>query len=496
MATPDPFEALVDHYERAVVLGDVDAALQWDQEVVMPERGTPARSRQRAVVSGLAHELMADERVESWIEAIDREDLPQPERATVREIGRVTERHRSVPRELVERRSTASTEALEDWRAAREQEDFSVFAPRLETQIELAREYAASIDPARDPYAVLFEEYEPHLSLSSAEGILDALREGLTARIETIRDRELDIPEPFARPVDPSTQESIARTVLEDLGYDYQRGRLDTAPHPFSTGTAVDVRVTTRFDPDNPLSSLFSTVHEFGHARYTLGLPEESYGSPLGQNRGLTVHESQSRLWENHVGRSAAFWSFFTSRLAEHAPEINPGDERALYRAANRVEPGLVRVDADELTYHLHIVVRFEIERALVTGELAVEDVPEVWNDKMESLLGRRPAKPSEGALQDIHWSHGDFGYFPTYSLGSVLAAQLFEALRADQPDIDSAIASGHFDAIGDWLEEHVHRHGRRFRTDELIERATGRPLSVEPFFEYVDGKYGSLYGF
>ncbi|MBS3760170.1 MAG: carboxypeptidase M32, partial [Halodesulfurarchaeum sp.] len=230
--------------------------------------------------------------------------------------------------------------------------------------------------------------------------------------------------------------------------------------------------------------------------RYTLGLPDDAYGSPLGQDRGLTVHESQSRLWENHVGRSRSFWQHFAERVADRVQAIDPDEGETLYRAVNRVEPdSLIRVEADELTYHLHIVLRFEIERDLIAGELDVADVPAVWNEKMEHYLGVRPEQPSEGALQDIHWSHGNFGYFPTYSLGSVLAAQLHGAATADIPDMGASIASGESEPLAEWLETAIHRHGRHYRTGALIEQATGRAFTVDPFIEYVDGKFGDLYG-
>ncbi|MFB6109852.1 MAG: carboxypeptidase M32 [Halodesulfurarchaeum sp.] len=492
-AVSEAYEALRDRYERVVALQDVDAHLAWDQEVMMPAGGTPARSTQRAAVAALEHDLIADEAVADWLAAVD-ESLAGEQAAEVREIRRVHDRKCEVPRDLIERRSATSTEAHEIWQEARAEQDFSIFAPVLEDQVELAREYAAAIDPDRDPYAVLFEEYEPDLELSTAERVLGTLREELVPRIEAIRESEVTMPDPF-EPVDAEVQESLARAALDALGYDWDRGRLDVAPHPFSTGTQFDARITTRFEEDEPLSSLLSTIHEFGHARYTLGLPESAYGSPLGQHRGLTVHESQSRLWENHVGRSRAFWEHFAGEVGDRIPGVE-SDPETLYRAANRVDPdALIRVEADELSYHLHIVLRFEIERALIAGELAVEDVPAVWKDTMEEYLGVRPENPVEGPLQDIHWSHGDFGYFPTYSLGSVLAAQLFEAARNDVPDLPAHIAAGEFDPLGSWLESAIHGHGRRYPTGDLIERATGQPLTVEPFLEYVDAKFGECYG-
>ncbi|MFB6086130.1 MAG: carboxypeptidase M32 [Halodesulfurarchaeum sp.] len=492
----DALETLESRYVQSVALQDADNVLAWDQQVTMPTGGTPARSKQRSTVSTLEHDLLTDGVIESALADLDTGTLPEERQAIVREIRRVHDRQQAVPRDLIAARAETSSEALEVWQEARAEEDFSIFEPMLERQVELAREYAAAIDPDRDPYAVLFEEYEPYLGLETAERVLSELREALVPRIEAIRESDVTLPDPFTEPVSAKTQEALARDALDFLGYDWDRGRLDTAPHPFSTGTQFDARVTTRFDEEEPLSSLLSTIHEFGHARYTLGLPEDEYGTPLGQDRGLTVHESQSRLFENHVGRSRAFWDHFTDRVADRVPAIGPEDAETLYRAVNRVDPtSLIRVESDELTYHLHIVLRFEIERDLLAGDLEVSEVPAVWNDKMEQYLGVRPESPTEGALQDIHWSHGNFGYFPTYSLGSVLAAQLFDAAREDLPELAASIAAGEPGALADWLERTVHRHGRRYRTGDLIERASGRSLHVDPFLEYVDAKFGDLYG-
>ncbi|MFP4530708.1 MAG: carboxypeptidase M32 [Halodesulfurarchaeum sp.] len=493
----DAFDELESRYADIVALQDADNVLAWDQEVMMPAGGTPARSKQRSIVSTLEHDLLTDGEIESTLADLEADSLAADQQAVVREIRRVHDRQQAVPRDLIAARSETSSEALEVWQEARAEDDFSIFEPMLERQVDLARKYAAAIDPDRDPYAVLFEEYEPYLGLETAERVLTELREALVPRIESVRESDVTQPDPFTDPVPAETQEALARDALDFLGYDWDRGRLDTAPHPFSTGTQYDARVTTRFDESEPLSSLLSTIHEFGHARYTLGLPEAEYGSPLGQNRGLTVHESQSRLWENHVGRSRAFWDHFTDRVADRIPAIEEADAETLYRAVNRVDPNsLIRVESDELTYHLHIVLRFEIERALIDGDLKVSEVPAVWNDKMEEYLGIWPETASEGALQDIHWSHGDFGYFPTYSLGSVLAAQLFETARAELPQLAASIAAGEPSDLAVWLEGTIHRQGRRFPTGELIERTTGQSLTVDPFIEYVDAKFGDLYGF
>ena len=493
---PDAYGSLLDRARRWNAVGSAAGVLSWDQQVMMPEGGTPARSKQLSTLSSLRHELLTDEEIGELLDELDGTDLTDEQAAVVREIRREYERADAVPVELVEEISETSSEALAAWEEAKADDEFETFAPYLEKHVELKRKYADHVDPDRDPYEVLFEEYEPCLSIDRAEAILEALRETLVPMIDAIRDsdRELAV-DTFAGEFPEAEQEELAREALELLGYDFSRGRLDVSSHPFTSGNQFDCRVTTRFDESDPLGALGSTIHEFGHAQYSLGLPQEHWGTPLGESRDLSVHESQSRLWENHVGRSRAFWELFLSRFQDRFPETADATVEDAYEAVNQVyEDNLIRVEADELTYHLHIVVRFEIERDLIRGDLAVEDVPETWNDKYEEYLGIRPETDAEGCLQDIHWSHGNFGYFPTYSLGSVMAAQLYDAADAEIDDLDARIADGEFEPLHEWLADRVHAHGARYETNELVERATGEPLEADAFLEYVDAKYGELY--
>jgi len=492
---PDAYEALLDHYEQISNVNAAGSILQWDEEVMMPEGGTPARSKQKSALSSLSHDLLTEDKVGEWLDELDDADLTDEQAAVVREIRREYERADRVPNDLVAEISETTSEALPKWKEAREEDDFSVFAPILEDLIELQKEYAEHIDPDKPAYEVLFADYEPYLDLDTAERVLERLREELVPLIEDIRESDVELADPFDGDFDVDTQEELARDVLDTLGYDFEHGRVDTAPHPFSTGNQFDARVTTRFSEDDPVDALMSTIHEFGHARYTLGLPREQYGSPLGESRDLTVHESQSRLWENHVGRSRVFWEKFLPAMKERFPQIEDATPEAAYEAANEVyEDNLIRVEADELTYHMHIIVRFEIERELIEGDLNVEDVPERWNDKYEEYLGIRPDTDAEGCLQDIHWSHGSFGYFPTYSLGSVLAAQIYDALEADVGDVDEKVRNGNFDVIAEWLEANVHQHGARYTTPELVEEATGEAYNADHFVDYVTEKYTELY--
>ena len=490
---PEAYDDLLADYQRATYLGDANMVLSWDQEVMMPEGGTPARSKQRGAISAVAHDILVDDDVAENLDDLEDADLPPEEAAVVREVRRQHERKARVPTDLVTEISEATSDAHPVWQEAKADDDWDTFAPTVERLLDLKREYAEHIDASADPYEVLFADYEPYIDLDTAERVLENLREHLVPLIDEIRDSDADL-----YSVDgtfPEDQQmDLAREALDTLGYDFEHGRIDTAPHPFSSGTQFDARVTTRFDESDPLDSLGSTIHEFGHATYTQGLRTDAYGSPLGEHRGLTVHESQSRLWENHVGRTEPFWELFVPRFNDqYGTDLTA---RQAYEAANQVyEDNLIRVEADELTYHLHIILRFEIERDLLAGDLDVEEVPAVWNDKMEEYLGVRPDADGEGCLQDIHWSHGSFGYFPTYSLGSVLAAQLYDAAVSDIGDLDSQVRSGEFDALHQWLTDNVHSHGQRYTTDDLIEEATGEAFTADHFIEYAETKFGDLYG-
>ncbi len=490
-------EDLEGHIAPIIYLSDISSLLSWDQQVIMPPAGTPARANQRATISRVIYDRLTDDAVGSLLDELDSASLEGDDAAIVREVRRQYERQVRVPGELVETIKRTTAEAHPVWERARQTDDFDRFAPKLEEIIELKREYAAHIDPDRPPYEVLFEDYEPYLSLDVADSILASLRDGLVPLIERIQTAEPGLAlDAFDDVADVEQQEAASRAILDVLAFDWDRGRLDTSTHPFSSGTQFDARITTRYDESDLLSGLMATIHEFGHAQYGLGLSQDAYGTPLGEDRGLTVHESQSRFWENHVGRSEAFWTFALPLLREHIPWLDAVSKRDAYEAANQVySDNLIRVEADELTYHLHIVIRYEIERALIAGELDVEDVPTVWNDTYEDYLGVRPETDTEGCLQDIHWSSGSIGYFPTYSLGSVLAAQLHAAVERDIGAPEPNIRAGEFEPIADWHTTNIHAHGQRYTTPDLIKHATGETFSADAFLSYVEEKYTALYG-
>ncbi len=489
----DTYDAFLSHVQQLTYVGDAAGVLDWDQQVMMPDGATPARAKQKSALSSLRHDLLTDDDLAELLDTLEGSNLDSEQAAVVREVRRQHERAVRVPEELVQEISEASSNALPVWEQAKQEDDFEGFEDALAELVELKREYAAAIDPDRDPYEVLFEEYEPYLDIDTAERVLERLGEELPPLIDDIADSDTTVADPFDGTYEEQHQETLVRDALDLLGYDWEHGRLDTSSHPFTSGTQFDARITTRFSPGDPMDALGSTIHEFGHAAYVLGLPRGEYGTPLGEDRDLSVHESQSRLWENHVGRSEPFWELFAPAVQQRlGVDASP---RGLYEAANEVcDDNLIRVEADELTYHMHILVRFEIERDLIRGDLEVSEVPAVWNDKYEEYLGIQPDSDAEGCLQDIHWCHGAFGYFPTYTLGSVLAAQLDGAVREEIP-LDERIRAGKFDPLREWLGEHVHRHGSRYTTPELIREATGEPFTADDFLAYVEGKYRSLYG-
>jgi carboxypeptidase Taq len=488
----ETYDAFLSHVQQLTYVGDAAGVLDWDQQVMMPDGATPARAKQKSALSSLRHDLLTDDDLAEYLDTLEGSDLDSEQAAVVREVRRQHERAVRVPEELVQQISEASSNALPVWEQAKAEDDFSQFEDALAELVELKREYAAAIDADRDPYEVLFEEYEPYLGIDTAERVLERLGEELPPLIDDIADSDVTVADPFDGEYDEDSQEALVRDALDLLGYDWEHGRLDTSSHPFTSGTQFDARITTRFSPDDPMDALGSTIHEFGHAAYVLGLPRENYGTPLGEDRDLTVHESQSRLWENHVGRTEPFWELLAPAVEQRlGVDTTP---RALYEAANEVyDDNLIRVEADELTYHMHILVRFEIERDLIRGDLEVSEVPQVWNDKYEEYLGVRPNTDAEGCLQDIHWCHGAFGYFPTYTLGSVLAAQLDATVR-DELSLDEQIRDGEFDPLREWLRENVHHHGSRYTTPDLIREATGEDFTADYFLNYVDEKYRSLY--
>jgi len=493
--TGETYESLLDRYRQIVNIEKAANLLKWDQQTMMPEGGTPARSQQRSALSSVAHEKLVSEELGRLLEEVDREALTPAQRANVKEIEYRHDREASVPGEVAEKVTDTESRAHDVWKVAREEDDFESFAPVMKEVTDAHIERAGHVDPDADPFAVMVGETVPGLSLERVETIMQELKEGLVPLIADIRTNGRDIEtDAFKGSFDESKQLELFEDVLSFLGYDWNRGRLDTSPHPFSLGNQFDARVTTRTDENNLLDGLGGVIHEFGHALYMLGLPQEDYGTPLGEARSSAIHESQSRFWENHVGLSEPFWEEVLPIAKEHFPQLEDVTPREAYESATQVyEDNLIRVDADELTYHLHILVRVETEQAYLNDEITIEEFPELWNQKMEEYLGVRPPNDRLGCLQDVAYTHG-FGRFPKFSIGNVFAAQFVQTMKEDLGSLDKLIANREFEAMREWQHEHIHSLGKRYPTDELIEEVTSEPLTAEYFLDYIYDKYESLY--
>ncbi|HEY8395060.1 MAG TPA: carboxypeptidase M32, partial [Thermaerobacter sp.] len=479
------------------------ALLSWDEEVYMPPGGAEARAEQKATIGRLAHELFTAPEVGEWLEELREWEASLDPDSTDASILRVTrreyERARRVPPDLVAELLRASSQGYHAWVEAREQRRFAPFAGALARLLELCRQMADALGYEEERYDALLQGHEPGMKTSQVRALFARLKEGLLPVVQAIAERSGRVRDDFLHqsfPEDRQWQATIE--ALRAIGFDFNRGRQDRSIHPFTTAFSPgDVRLTTRIDPGCFGPAFFASLHEGGHGLYEQGFPDEFRRTPLADGASSAVHESQSRLWENVVGRSREFWTFFFPRLRELFPaQLEGVDAEAMYRAVNRVQPSLIRVEADEVTYNLHIMLRFELELALLSGDLAVEDLPGAWNEKMKEYLGLVPADDLQGVLQDIHWSWGGFGYFPSYALGNLMALQLWEKALADEPDLPERIAAGDLTGVLAWMREHVHRHGAKYEPLELVQRATGRELSPEPFLRYIRRKYGELYGF
>ena len=482
-------------------LSQVSALLAWDQQTMMPPGGASMRGEQLATLSAEIHRRITSPEVAEALDALATpgaaEDLDEERRAQVRQARRTFEKEAVLPAELVEQISEQVTRGQAVWVDARRDDDFARFAPELERILELRRRQADHLGWDDHPYDALHDLYEPGSTARRVREVFAPLESALVILLDAIRTRGADVDDGVLRAgYDEELQERFGREVVTSFGYDFQRGRLDRAAHPFAQSLGrTDVRITTRYRHDWLPTALFGTMHEAGHGMYEQGIAERFHRTPLGDAVGLGVHESQSRLWENLVGRSHAFWKGRLPRLAELFPQQLEGVEvDAFVRAVNRVAPTPIRVEADEVTYNLHVMIRFELETALLDGSLAVTDLPDAWNAKYEELLGIQPSSDAQGCLQDIHWAAGLVGYFPTYSLGNLMSVQLWEAAHETLPDLDALVRAGDFAPLLGWLRENVHAHGARYLPDELLVRATGSDLDAGPYLRYLERKYGALY--
>ncbi len=508
MKTLATLEPLIARLREVQHLNSAASLLSWDQETYMPPGGGPARADQLATLQGLAHDKLVSPEVEAllmqWIDPATGQarDQPgdawdEPSRSLLREVWRDFSRARKLPSDFVKRLGRECSLAQQVWAEARGQNSFARFLPSLRTIVALKLEETRYLGYRDSPYDALLDTYEPGATVAALTPLFATLKARLVPLLNRVLKSRAAVDDALLfQTYDPTRQMEFGKLVLTAMGYDFDRGRLDLSAHPFTTSFhPTDVRVTTRVYKKEFSACLFSCVHEGGHGLYDQGLDQERYGTPLGEALSLGIHESQSRLWENCVGRSRPFWRCFYPLLQQLFPEqLKAVEPDRFYAAINRVTPSLIRVEADELTYNLHIMLRFEIERDLIEGQIAVEDLQAAWNDKMRDYLGLAPPTDAEGVLQDVHWSLGAIGYFPTYALGNLYSVQLYEQARRDIQGLEEEIAAGRLTVLKKWLNQKVHRWGRTFTADHLIRRVTGTPLSPEPFLAYLEQKYGELY--
>jgi len=478
--------------------------LSWDQETYMPGKGIETRSKQSAIIQKIIHEKQTSVEVARLLEDLESiegtntsdSSLSVIEQAFLRQFKRKYQREIKLTSEFVSNYAETISMAQSTWVEARTKNSFKLFSPHLQKVLNLTREKAELIGYADHPYDALIDEYEPGMTTDKTVKIFTKLKQQLTqlthkiSQAPVIDDRFLKESYPVDR------QKGFSLMLLEDLGYPFDRGRLDTSAHPFTISLGSDdVRITTRYIEHLIKSSIFGTIHECGHGLYELGMGEGIKNSILAEGASLGIHESQSRTWENIIGRSFAFWKFYFPKLKALFPErLSKIELESFYKAINKSESSLIRVEADEVTYGLHIILRFEIELQLISGALKVEDLPEVWNHKTEELFGIKPDTDANGVLQDVHWSIGIFGYFPTYALGNLYGAQFFEAMKKEIPDIDNKIEAGDFKILLNWYRENIHQHGSVYTANELCFRATGEELTADYFMDYLTKKYSEIY--
>ena len=479
-------------------LGASLALMSWDQETCLPPRGVPARAQQRATLAAIVHERTIDAGLGALIDQLQADTLDSTAAANLREMKRIRDRAVKIPRELVAELAAAGSLAQRAWLTAKEGDDWAHFEPHLTRLVALKRRVADAVGYADEPYDALLDEYEPGARLRELLPLFTELRHQLVRLSRQIA-ASVDGPRRAAlcQPLAQLRQETLARRLLRDIGFGFSAGRLDLSEHPFTEGMGPgDVRITTRYDSDDLSVNLFAVLHEGGHALYEMGLPAGAdEATPAAQAVSLGIHESQSRLWECCVGRSRPFMEYLARLLRELAPDqFSAAEPQQLYVAANAVTPTPVRINADEVTYNLHIILRLEIERALLNNEIEVADLPALWREKSEQYLGLTPQSDSEGALQDIHWAFGCFGYFPTYTLGNLYAAQFFATARGALPDLDRQLASGEFGPLRQWLRRQVHESGSLLSAAELCREVTGAPLGIAPYLEYLNTKFAEIY--
>jgi carboxypeptidase Taq len=497
-STLTDLQAFKEHLGVIQDLRSMQALMGWDLETYMPKQAAQLRGAQMGTVAKLAHERVTDPKMAQWIDTLtaQKSQLSKTDQALLRVVERDYRRSVKIPAALLEQFVKATTDAHHLWIEAREQKSFKHFEPILKTIIDLNRKMADYVGYTQSPYDALMDEYEPDLTVAQLDPLFESLKNNLVPLLQKIKNAPPANTQ-FLDQVFASDQQLIfSQQILQAMGFDFNAGRLDLSVHPFTSGTGYsDVRLTTRIHENDLFSCLSSSMHEGGHGLYEQNVDPALARTPLAEGTSLGIHESQSRLWENIIGKSEAFWKAYWGDLQRlFSPQLDSVTLEQAYRAINRVQPSFIRVEADEVTYNLHILVRYEIEKALIEDKMSVADIPEAWNAKYQAYLGITPPDDTVGCLQDVHWSHGSFGYFPTYTLGNLYSAQFYQAALNALPDFESQLAQGNMMPLKNWLAENIHHVGRSETPTEIALRVTGEPLNAQYFTDYLTRKYTQLY--
>lgn len=497
-ASVQAFQALVNEIHD---LNATRSLLGWDLETHMPEKGAPLRAKQLGTLAKIAHTMITSHEMDEHMRTLRQPGMPDKldtmTSALVREVGRDYDRNKKIPLELLQEMVETTTEAHKIWVEARANQQFKQFEPVLRKIVSLNQRLAEAMGYEDSPYDALLDEYEPGLTVKQLDPLFAKLKADIVPLLKAIQNADYTPNTSFLYDGVFPTEKQLAfsQEVLHAMGFDFEAGRLDLSPHPFSSGSStLDVRLTTRVDERDVFSALSSSMHEGGHGMYEQGINPALNRTPLAEGTSLGIHESQSRLWENLVGRSQAFWHHFFPRLQAQFPELKPISLHQFYHAINQVRPSYIRVESDEVTYNLHILVRYEVEKALIEGSMKVDEVPDAWNAKMQEYLGIVPRNDAEGPLQDIHWSHGSFGYFPTYTLGNLYSAQFFHTAKKQIPSLESQIAEGNLLELKNWLNKEIHWVGRMESADTIVQRVTNEPLNAQYFVDYLWNKYSAIF--
>jgi carboxypeptidase Taq len=478
-------------------LDQIGGLLTWDEETYIPPGAVPDRAIQKAALTGIVHERLTSPKMGRLLRELrKRPALTPDQRVIVREMDRKHRRATSIPKALLQEISRTESLALQAWVKARKEKDYKGFEPLLKKMLGLKAKVAECVGYEDRPYDALLDEYEPYMKSAEVETLFARFRDKLVPVVSKILECKTHVDESVAKGDFPEEKQRLfLLEVIKGIGYSLERGRMDVAPHPFTVGSMRDVRITVRYDIHDVRPAIFGAIHEAGHGMYEQGYLEKYYHTPLAESISLGIHESQSRMWENIVGRSLPFWTHFLPNLQAVFPSMSGVTPEQFHRAVNTVKKSFIRVEADEVTYNLHVMLRFEVENAIFEGKLKTPEIPQFWNERFENYLGLKVPDDSQGCLQDIHWSIGALGYFPTYSLGTIYATQLYDRAKKDIPGLEDQISAGNFAQILGWLRKNVHNQGKRFGASDLIKRVTGEGLNEDHFLRYLKQKYGAIYG-